>query len=353
MKARMTKRERVEATMEFRETDQIPLYDLVRNDGMIEHFYGSPVTMENKEEAVYAAIRESMDMTRSIGFPAEPRAYTDEETGFRYRVERWTSWIAERPFRDVDGLREWVKADILRKTAWSDENALAEEFRARFMDKQAGIGDDTVILLTESGVGLDYAFHCAGLELFTYLLADEPELVSEWLEAAFQHEVKRVKVIADPGLSPVALTFGDIAFKGSTLFSPDFLRREFFPRLKQLNDVFHNAGIKCLFHSDGYLMDVLEDIVTAGCDGLNPIETTAGMSVKEVREKAPKLFIAGGIDVSQLLPFGTVEEVRETVHRTIEDAGGVGIFVGSTTELDNGSNPANILAMIDAARGYR
>ena len=37
----------------------------------------------------------------------------------------------------------------------------------------------------------------------------------------------------------------------------------------------------------------------------------------------------------------------------IEDAGGVGIFVGSTTELDNGSNPANILAMIDAARGYR
>ena len=36
----MTKRERVERTMAFQETDRVPLYDLLRNDAAYEHFSG-------------------------------------------------------------------------------------------------------------------------------------------------------------------------------------------------------------------------------------------------------------------------------------------------------------------------
>jgi uroporphyrinogen-III decarboxylase len=56
----------------------------------------------------------------------------------------------------------------------------------------------------------------------------------------------------------------------------------------------------------------------------------------------------GGIDVSQLLPFGTEEEVRATVRKTLADAGPGGrLWIGSTTEIHPGAKLGNVLAMWD------
>ena len=91
---------------------------------------------------------------------------------------------------------------------------------------------------------------------------------------------------------------------------PLWLRREWFPRLKRLNDAWHSRDVYCLFHSDGHLWAVLDDLIAAGIDGLNPLEVQAGMTVREVRQRYPQLFLTGGIDVSQLLPLGTPDQVR-------------------------------------------
>ena len=90
------------------------------------------------------------------------------------------------------------------------------------------------------------------------------------------------------------MTYTDIAHKDHLLFSPRFLSQEIFPRVKRLNDAWHEHGIKCLYHSDGYLMDVLDDLVAIGIDGLNPIETVAGMNLKDVRTKYPNCFWLAG-----------------------------------------------------------
>ena len=49
--AEMTKRERVERTMGFQETDRVPLYDLLRNDAAFAHFGGEllPALSSNPE----------------------------------------------------------------------------------------------------------------------------------------------------------------------------------------------------------------------------------------------------------------------------------------------------------------
>ena len=51
MAARMTKRERVEATMAFQETDRGPLYDLLRNDAAFLGVF-SPVPREGHHQRV-------------------------------------------------------------------------------------------------------------------------------------------------------------------------------------------------------------------------------------------------------------------------------------------------------------
>jgi uroporphyrinogen decarboxylase len=102
-----------------------------------------------------------------------------------------------------------------------------------------------------------------------------------------------------------------------------------------------------LFHSDGNLNPVLEDLVEAGIDGLNPIEVLAGMDIADVHHRHPHLFMAGGIDVSHLLPSGSPRAVKDAVKRAIDAAEGR-IMIGSTTELNNEVPLENFLALRDA-----
>lgn len=347
----MTKRERVERTLNLQETDRVPIYDLLYNDAVIEYFTGKfPPTGEEGLKVTCEAISKMLDMTRSVTGPSEPRIYKRED-GLVIKQERWTSWIEEKPFKDEEGAKRWLIESIerLKKTN-------VEEMANRYMlyfNKVLSYVGDTVVLHAQTGTGLDELRHAIGIELFSYLSVDEPGLISEYLETYTDLQVKFIHNIADRNLSPCALTYGDIAAKGKLLHSPDWLRREFFPRLKRLNDAWHEHGIKCLFHSDGYIMDVIPDLIEAGIDGLNPIEIVAGMDLKEVKRLyGDRLFIAGGIDVSQLLSNGTPEEVKEVCKEAIS-IGYPGYFIGSTTELDNGAKLENVLAIVEIAWNTR
>ena len=64
------------------------------------------------------------------------------------------------------------------------------------------------------------------------------------------------------------------------------------------------------------------------------------------------MFITGGIDVSQLMAFGSPDEVREACRKAIDDTGGVGYFIGSTTELHPAVKMENVLAMVETAHAF-
>jgi len=144
----------------------------------------------------------------------------------------------------------------------------------------------------------------------------------------------------------------DIAYKGTTMFSPKYLRKEFFPRLKRITQACHQAGWKFIFHSDGNLMNILDDLAEAGIDILNPLEVEAGMDIREIHRRYPDLILTGGIDVSVLLPFGKPSDVRDAVIKAIEDAEGK-IMVGSSTEMHHGVPLENVLALYETALNYR
>jgi hypothetical protein len=343
----MTKRERVLRTLALQETDRVPIYDILQNDGLIEHFAGQRLTVEDGERIKGRAIGRCLDMTRMPGGPSAP-GIERREDGIVVRRERWTAWVVERPWHDRASLVAWVHREIERVSQRVYDAAFAHAFHANMERSQAYFGDDTVQVV-ESGVGLTEMYWALDWEDFSYLLADEPDLIAAWLDARHRAELRRVEAIADPQRIPLALTYDDIAYKTSLLISPAWLRAHWVPRLKQLNDAWHNHGTRCLFHSDGNLWAILDDLVAAGIDGLNPLEVLAGMTVREVRARYPRLFLTGGIDVSQLLPLGTPEEVRAASLENIAATAGVGYFLGSTTELHWEIPTPNILAMFEAA----
>jgi hypothetical protein len=346
--------ERLEAVFRFQEPDRVPLYDKLRNAGAIAHYAGEPFVMERGHEIGLKACRNILDCTANPIYP-QPESIDRQANGFVWQREHWTSWIIERPFKDVDGLAVWVRKEIERLDAYDPKaNGNIDAGQTRSARLQEALGD-TLNLVGMGGVGLNGAYHYAGLELFSYLLADQPALVSRWLDAIFKancrsfaaHDVKRIP-------HRFAMVGDDIASKTATIFSPAFLRQEFFPRLRTLVGMYHDLGFKVIFHSDGNLNEVMDDLVATEIDGINPIETQASMDLRQIKEHYGKrLVIVGGMDASELLPLGTVDEVAAATRQALRIAApGSGFVLGSTTELSNAIPSRNIIAMWETVLEY-
>ncbi len=348
----MTKRDRVIRALELREVDRVPIYDIVDSNTLREHYGRAPITEENAWELEYSAVRGLCDATRMLCVPEfHPHRCTDED-GFVHAHGFETTWIEARPFTDMAGYRRWAMKDIDRARRWMPDAGYVAQYRRTLSRHREGLRDDTVIIV-ESDCGLEEPRDKGGIELFTYLCHDEPDLVREWIGVLNEKEIRRAEAIADPDLAPIMLVYTDIACKSGPLHTPDWLRREFFPLVKRLVDVYHERGVKCIYHSDGNLNAVMDDLVATGIDGINPLETLAGMSIADVRKRFPRLAIAGGIDVSQLLTLGTPEQVREECRAAIDATEGIGYLMGSTTELLPLVKVENVLAMVETARSYR
>jgi uroporphyrinogen decarboxylase len=191
-----------------------------------------------------------------------------------------------------------------------------------------------------------------GLEPFSYYLYDCEEVIVEQLEYHTVHACRWVGGL--PADDPFECVFvgEDIAFKNGPMVRVKWLEKHYFPRLARVISSLHAKGKKVMFHSDGNLNAIMDGLVEAGIDALNPIEITAGMDLGDLHRRCPRLVFAGGIDVSHLLPFGTPQQVRDAVVKAIEDTEGQ-ILVGSSTEVFNIVPLENYLAMRETAMGYR
>jgi uroporphyrinogen decarboxylase len=113
----------------------------------------------------------------------------------------------------------------------------------------------------------------------------------------------------------------DLACKHGLMFNPQFLRRVFFPRLRELCEIIHAAGLKVILHTDGDVSEVLDDIVDAGVDGLNPLES---MDLATVKQRYGKNLVLAGNVASDVLSFGTPADVRRAVAANIRAGWGSG-----------------------------
>ncbi len=77
------------------------------------------------------------------------------------------------------------------------------------------------------------------------------------------------------------------------------------------------------------------------------------MDVATLRQKYPELALSQPIDCTQLLSYGTEDEIRQEVIKAIKDAGERKIIIGSTSEIHPEVNIKNALAMYETAINYK
>ncbi len=145
------------------------------------------------------------------------------------------------------------------------------------------------------------------------------------------------------------MIYSDVAFKHNLMFGQRTFRdMGFFDDVARICQSCHDKGLKVIFHSDGDIMTIVDDLVASGIDGLNPLEKAAGMDVYALRRRHPGLILVGGLDVTHLLPFGTPADVRAETRRMIDELGSEGLLlIGSSTELEDNVPLENYLAFRD------
>ncbi|HET6487350.1 MAG TPA: uroporphyrinogen decarboxylase family protein [Spirochaetia bacterium] len=351
---RISKRERVGLTLRHQPVDRAALHDqLSYSPSVIEMYTGRRIQgFSYGPEEIGQAIRKTLDMC----FPLVPPIGTDRVTdpdGFVSQRDNWTSWHVSRPFDTVDGALAWVRRLIERERERSrlfDADRERDAHRALYRETQKLIGE--TVLCAFSMTGFCGVFDRMGLELYSFFTLEHPTVLSLLMEIATDNEVRRVRAVADPALSPLILLPEDFSTKQGPIFSPEFLHRFHYPYVRRLVDAWHEAGIKVLYHSDGNYKKAIPDLMACGVDGFYCLEPGCGMDIVELKLRWPHMVWAGGVDGVDTMERGTPADVRRAVHHHIQATDALrtgGMFVASSSEINPPIRAENYRAMVEAA----
>ncbi len=149
----------------------------------------------------------------------------------------------------------------------------------------------------------------------------------------------------------------DFGAQNNCFISPRTFRSLYKPYYKRVNDWIHeNTSWKTFIHSCGSILPIIPDIIEAGFDILNPVQTSAANmdpAVLKTRFGEQITFWGGGVDTQHILPFGTPEEVRAQVHERLEIFGRGGGFVFNPVHNVQAKVPIeNLLAMYETVKQY-
>jgi len=154
------------------------------------------------------------------------------------------------------------------------------------------------------------------------------------------------------------ITGTDFGAQNNLFISKQSYRDLYKPFHKTVNDWLHrNTSWKTFIHTCGAVVELIPDLIEAGFDILNPVQTAAaGMDPKGLKERFGEqiVFWGGGVDTQKTLPFGTPEEVKAEVRDRVEIFGrGGGFIFSGIHNIQAGIPVENLLALFEAFRECR
>ena len=375
MAAQMTHRERVLAALNHREPDRVPM-DLGSTRCTSIHIAGYQRLKE------YLGIRTEEDVI--IDGIMRPVA-VDERILQRLDVDTRGIWLGA-PERSRDAqlsptrwFDEWgITRDMPPGSLYYDltNSPLAGEITLQDIvnypwpdphdpGRTRGLRERAETLRRESDCALVFNLASGFVHIAQYLrgfydwftdMALDPKLAGALMDAVLE---VNMAIVADAlpqiaDLIDVVFTGDDVGHQNSTLVSPEMYRKLIKPRHKRYFELvrkYTNAPI--LYHTCGDVYPLVGDLIDIGVGALNPIQVTAkDMDPARLkREFGDKIAFWGGVDSHRVLPWGTLEEVKQEVALRINQMGqGGGYVLNAVHNLQPDVAPEKIVAMYEYGR---
>jgi len=185
-------------------------------------------------------------------------------------------------------------------------------------------------------------------ELLTDML-ERPEFVEELLDAIVEHNLVQVRRALE--LDVDAVYFGDdYGMQRGLIMGIEHWRRFFKPRLARMFEPVRQAGKYVCLHSCGCVAELFDDLVEIGLNLFNPFQPEVMDVFALKKQYHGRLAFHGGMSIQKLLPFGTVDEVRDMTGRLLDAGRGGGYIFAPSHAVPRDVPPENLTAMMEVLR---
>ena len=337
----MTHRERVLKTFRFEQTDRAP-YDLMESGVWPElmNYFRDEHGLEDNFQ-IYDHLDTDFRWSWVMYQPTQTKEEDkDENILYSWEVAKHGPLANARTIADIES-HNWPDP-----AAWQPPNFA--EMRQQWPDHALVFGSGWMPLFWSSCMAF-------GMEEALIKMLTEPKLFDAFVQRQHEYNMDILSrgLAASRGFCDICWLGDDFSGQKAMLMRPDLWRKHIKPYLAKQVRLAREHDMFVLYHSCGAVRPILPDLIDIGVNGLLVFQTTAqGMDVKSIADEfGGRLVFYGGIDVQQLLSYGTVEEIKAQVQTNIEafaDCGGY-VVANSHWRVDTIRGDA-IEAMCQAAR---
>jgi hypothetical protein len=222
-----------------------------------------------------------------------------------------TVWTEEHLLKDADDLRAFLEIPPPLPTGTIDTQTV--------VDAETDLGD-TGIVMIDTPDPLCLAASLFDMGEYTVLAMTEKALFHQLLERFASTLLPKTEAVAKALPGRLWRIYGPEY--ASPPYLPPYLFREYVCRyVKPMIDAIHRYGGYVRIHSHGNLQAILDDIVSMGADGLDPIEPPpqGDVELSYVRELYGKnLVLFGNLEVSDIENLPT-PQLADKVKRAISE----------------------------------
>lgn len=335
----MNSTQRVHAALTGQMPDRVPLVEM-----LVDPKVAAALAPEASDMAEAMDLLDLDCVPASAAFPPveEDGEYFKDEWGVTYkRSEHVLSHPFRAALRGKDDLLTWQppEPDVPHRLEPLRRNV------ARFKGKRA--------IFFHHRAAFMHSVYLLGMDRLLEAFYTEPEFVHNLMDRVVSVNEQIIRNAVRAGAEVICIA-DDYASNTAPMFSPTHFREFVLPRLQRIVNAVHDEGALAIKHSDGCLWPILDDIVSTGIDGLNPLEPVAGMHLDKVKPQyGDQVCLVGNIDCGELLCHGTTAEVEAAVREAIKVAAPGGRYMLScSNSIHAGVNPENFRAMVEAGRRY-
>jgi len=323
--------------------DTVPLLELAIADSIKQKFIGRPIVgvrekIEFAQKAGYDYVRlaPKIDLNPGKIAPKEgarksqSTAHTGERNWHASSQGMITTMTEFEQF-------EWPSLDTVNYS----------EFEAAHTALPDGMK-----IIGQYGDIFTWTWDFMGFETFSFALIDNPELVAALFDKIGEIVLALFETMANFSAVGALFYSDDIAINTGLFVAPQVYRQYLFPWMKKIGAICTRKNIPFIYHTDGNIWEVLDDLKDCGVNALQPIEPQA-MDIVELKLRRGRDFcFVGNVDVD-LLARGTTWQVEEEVKRLLRHvAPGGGFCLGSGNTVPDYAIYENYLAMIETGKTY-
>ena len=155
---------------------------------------------------------------------------------------------------------------------------------------------------------------------------------------------------ATKGYLDIAYFGNDFGTQRGLLISPELFDKFMRPALRRFYALAHDYNLRVMQHSCGAIADIIPWLIEDGVDIIDPVQSScSGMDLETLyRNFGMRVSFHGGVCTQSLLPFKSVDEVRQTVRKYREITKGNGhYFLTGSQEYMADIPLENILAVYE------